>query len=125
MAMKRSNSEPSANEKPKKRLSLSLSEQRKQRFSVTTEEEVQSVQKGVVPINMKSVNEWTLKNVREWSSSRSDIEGEVIPVDILSCIYSIVVCKCLCYVVEETRKTDRTRYPPSTIRCLLAAFSKS
>ena len=49
MAMKRLNSEPLASQKPKKRLYLSISEQRKQRFSLTTKEEVQSFQKGVVP----------------------------------------------------------------------------
>ena len=74
MATKQSNPEALANEKPKKRLSLSLSEQRKQRFSLTTEEEVQSLQKGVVPVNTKSANEWALKSLLEWSSSCSDIE---------------------------------------------------
>ena len=122
--MKRSNSELLANEKPNKRLSFSLSEQRKQRFSLTIEEEVQSLHKGVVTSNTKSVNEWALKYLLEWSSSRSNIEGEAIPADILSCTSPAVVSKCLCYFVEETRKTDGTWYPPSTIRCLLAAFQR-
>lgn len=115
LVMKWSSSKPISNKNPKKRLFLSLSEQRKERFSFVIEIEVQ---KGLVPSNIKSVNEWAFKHLLEWSSSCSDIEWEAIPAGNLSCTNPAVVCKCLCYLVKETRKTDGTQYPPSTNRCL-------
>ena len=106
--------------KSKMRLSFSFSQQRNH-FSFTTEREVQSLQKRAVPSNSKSANEWVAKNLLERSPSCSDIEGEPIPADFLICTNPAAVCRCLCYLVEETCKTDRT-HRPSTIRCLVAVF---
>ena len=112
---------------PKKKLFLSLDRQRRQdsskRFSVVSEEDFVLGCQGVVPANTKSSNEWAMRNLKEWMDSRSSSE-ESVPEDLLSCSDSTVVCKWLCRFVQETRKVDGTRYPPSTIRSLLSAFQR-
>ena len=115
----------------RKRLSLSLRrpevQLRKppQRFGpLTSEEDVQSAAKGVIPLNTKCSNAWALGNLRSWMETRNSNSDEKVPEDLLSCSEAEVVCKWLCCFVHETQKDNGERYPPATIRCLLSAFQR-
>ena len=115
----------------RKRLSLSLRrpevQLRKppQRFGPpTSEEDMQSAAKGVIPLNTKCFNALALGNLRSWMETRNSNSDEKVPEDLLSCPEAEVVCKWLCRFVHETRKENGERYPPATIRCLLSAFQR-
>ena len=115
----------------RKRLSLSLRrpevQLRKppQRFGPpTSEEDVRSAAKGVIPLNTKCSNAWALGNLRSWMETQNSNSDEKVPEDLLSCPEAEVVCKWLCRFVHETRKENGERYPPATIRCLLSAFQR-
>ena len=92
-------------------------------FGSVSEDESLLAAKGVVPLNMKVTNEWTLRNLRSWMET-CNISVETVSDDLLSCDDAEVVCKWLCRFVQEARKENGENYPLSTIRSLLSAFQK-
>ena len=112
----------------KKRLRLSLRKNQKpiqERFSSVTCEEIKEAAKGVMPANTKSSNEWALKNLRAWISDRNTrMSDEAVPADLLACEDADILCKWMCCFVQETRKENGEKYPPSTLHQLLAAFQQ-
>ena len=50
--------------------------------------------------------------------------NDPVPSNVLSLNDPEQLCQWLCRYVQETRKEDSTRYPPSSIRQLLAAFQR-
>ena len=105
-----------------KRLSLSLRrpevQLRKppQRFGPpTSEEDVRSAAKGVIPLITKCSNAWALGNLCSWMETRNSNSDEKVPEDLLSCrklrlSASGYVALCMRH---EKRTVSDTRLPQS------------
>lgn len=48
--------------------------------------------------------------------------NDPVPADLMSSQNTDDLCKWICHFIQETRKADREKYPPTSIRQLLAAF---
>ena len=94
-----------------------------ERFSFVTDEEIARGCEGVIPANTKLSNQSAAKILAEWMDSRANTD-EPVPEHLLSNENPDGVCGWLCRFVQETRKVDGSRYPPSTIRSLLSAFQR-
>ena len=52
------------------------------------------------------------------------VPGDPVPADLMQSHDPELVCKWLCRFVMETRKTDGSRYPPSTLRSLISGLNQ-
>ena len=60
----------------------------------------------LIPLNLKSSNEWAFHNRHNWMESGNSNSDEKVLKDLLSCPYAEVVCKWLCLFVQETQKEN-------------------
>jgi len=66
-----------------------------------------------------------VNNFTEWAENQNKVAPDCpIPMDLLQCHDARRVCKYLCMFVLETRKSDGSEYPPSTIRALLGGLNR-
>ena len=81
--------------------------------------------KGVIPGNTEASSQWALRNFTEWSvNCCSLIPDDPVLKELLASHDAYLVCKWLCRFVLETRKTDGSFYPPSTLRSLLSGLNR-
>ena len=131
------NTPPKTLEESRKRKSLSLKKaevtkkkrsvlESSEQFSVTvSEQEVSRATKGVIPINTETSTRWAVKNFMDWANNRNKSSGsDPVPIDLLECHDVAKVCSHLCKYVLETRKSDGTKYPPGTIKALIAGINR-
>ena len=97
-----------------------------ERFCITaSENEINAAMKGVIPINTETSTKWAVKNFNDWMNNYNKIHiSDPVPTDLLKCHDAERVCKYLCKYVLETRKTDGTKYPPGTIKSLIAGLNR-
>ena len=80
---------------------------------------------GVVPVNTWSANQWALRNFLQWANDRNAMSSsEKVPDDLLKSHDANLVCKWLCFFVQETRKEDGQPYPPRTLKQLLSGLKR-
>ncbi len=95
------------------------------RFALLVVDETMRIAKqGVVPSNTRSSNQWALKNFNAWTVTRNARNSEQVPDDLLESHDAKLVCKWLCYYVQETRKEDGDPYPPKTLKQLLCGIKR-
>ena len=96
------------------------------RFSkLVSSPEREKASKGVIPANTAASSQWALRNFNEWSTNRSLMApDDPVPADLLQSHDPELVCKWLCRFVIETRKTDGSPYPPSTLRSLISGLNR-
>ncbi len=120
----RSEGDTCATTPKRKRLSLKTKE-KTNRFELVGSPQREAAAKGVVPANTQLSNEWFLRNLRGWVEFRNSAHPhDLVPSNLLCSSDADKLCKWLCRYVQETRKEDGGKYPPSTIRQLLAAFQR-
>ena len=97
-----------------------------QRFSKPVSlPEREKVGKGVVPENTDASTQWALRNFNEWAANRcSVVPNDPVPKDLLASHNADLVCKWLCRFLIETRKTDGSVYPPSSLRSLICGVNR-
>ena len=82
--------------------------------------------RGVIPANTQANSNWAVKNFKEWASNRSAMApDDPVPPDLLKSQDTDLLCKWLCRYVMETRRTDGSLYPPSTLRSLLSGVNRA
>ena len=114
-------------EAKKRRLSLSLKGRRTEeatssssRFATSTEEDVETAAKGVIPVSTRRVNDWALRTFDEWIRARNTrSHTERVPEDILASNSPEVVCYWLSKFVLEARQESGELYPPKSLYSLL------
>ncbi len=95
------------------------------RFALLVDDATMKIAKqGVVPSNTRSSNQWALKNFEAWMTTRNARNSEQVPHDLLQSHDAKVVCKWLCYYIQETRKEDGEPYPPKTLKQLLCGIKR-
>ena len=81
--------------------------------------------KSVIPGNTKASSQSALRNFTEWSvNSCSLVPDDPVPKELLANHDADLVCKWLCRFVLETRKTDGSLHPASTLRSLLSGLNR-
>ena len=81
--------------------------------------------KGVVPESTDASTQWALRNFNEWTSNRCSLSpDDLVPEDLLASHNADLVCKWLCRFLLETRKTDGSLYPPSSLRSLICGLNR-
>ena len=81
--------------------------------------------KGVIPANTWANSNWAIKNFKEWVSNQSaTIPDDPVPPELLESQDPELLCKWLCRYVIETRRTNGSQYPPSTLRSLLSGVNR-
>ena len=74
-----------------KRLSLSL--KKPNHFGAcVTEQQQSTAAKGVVPVNTKVANDWTLRNLRQWMDHLRNCGEEQVPEDLLQVTLNCLFC---------------------------------
>ena len=68
---------------PPRKKSLSLSHQRRSRFAVSTEEELDQARKGFVPVNTVRCTDWAMRVFTAWREERNKRSTEQCPIDLL------------------------------------------
>ena len=92
---------------------------------LTSEEELQTAAKGVVPSNTICNTRWAENNFRAWAVERNkSCPQDPVPLELFKSHDAKLVCKNLCRFVMETRREDGKPYPPASLRCLLSAFNR-
>ena len=105
----------------KKRSALESSE----RFSTVCENQVSKASRGVIPINTETSTRWAVKNFTDWANNlNKSCSNDTVPIDLLECHDVTKVCKYMCKYILETRKSDGTKYPPGTIKSLIAGINR-
>ena len=104
----------------KQRLSLSL---RDTRFKPITQNQVQELEKKIVPKSTTAATQWAMKIFREWFADYNDrkTDQEKCPDIVLSSdCPSDVLNKWMTVFVEETRNSDGENYPPRSLNSILS-----
>ena len=69
--------------------------------------------------------QWALRSFNEWAANRcSVVPNDPVPKDLLASHNADLVCKWLCLFLIETRKTDGSVYPPSSLRSLICGVNR-
>ena len=80
---------------------------------------------GVIPSNTEANTQWAVRTFNAWAINRSFLgASEAVPDDLLASHDPQLVCKWLCRFVMETRKSDGSCYPPSSLRCLVCGLNR-
>ena len=97
-----------------------------QRFSKPiSSPEREKASKGVIPDNTEASTQWALRNFNEWASNRCILSpNDPVPKDLLASHDAELVCKWLSRFLMETRKTDGSLYPPSSLRSLICGVNR-
>ena len=81
--------------------------------------------KGVIPDNTNASTQWALRNFNEWAGNCCLLApDDPVPKDLLASHDADLVCKWLCQFLMETRKTDGSLYPPSSLRSLICGVNR-
>ena len=107
---------------PPRKKRLSLSRNKKSRFAVSTDEELDQARKRFVPANTVRCTDWAMKVFNSWIEERNKLGAEKCPSDVLENPDVAVLDKWLSAFVVEVRCEDGQQYPPNTINQLLAGL---
>ena len=93
--------------------------------SLTSEEELCTAAKGVIPSNTICNTRWAENTFRAWAVERNkSCPEDPFPLELLESHDAKLVCKNLCRFVMETRREDGKPYPLASLRCLLSALNR-
>ena len=107
------------NFKLKKRRKLAPSDNFK---ASSDQEEIDRITKGYVPMNTQKSTNWAIEVFNEWRCSRSSLDDEECPSDLLYVGDADKLNFWLPQFINEVRQTDGNPYPPRTIHQLLAGI---
>ena len=104
----------------------STNDSSRQRFAPpTSSPEREKASKGTIPSNTEASLQWALRNFNEWAvNCCSLLPDDPVSKDLLASHDADLVCKWLCRYLMETRKTDGSLYPPSTLRSLICGLNR-
>lgn len=81
--------------------------------------------KGLVPQSTEASTQWALRNFNDWASYHCSLTpDDPMPGNLLASHNANLVCKWLCRFLLETRKTDGSLYPPSSLRSLICGLNR-
>lgn len=92
---------------------------------VTSEEELASMSKGVVPKNTRKNDQWALSTFMAWIKQRNQrSRSEQCSKYILESDDAECLSKWLSLFTIETRKKDGSKYPPASVHLLLCGLQR-